>query len=190
MTQKIFVLNFITSYLPILLTAFVYIPFGSIIVPYLDVLGLTVKPFAENEKQIRAPKQGFKINAARLKKQVIYFTVTAQIVNLALEVIVPYVKRQAFKKSKEMTGGPTAKAKKNASHPVVNDLPEEADFLNRVRNEAELDVYDVTTDLREMCVQVSSSTDYTVITPLTAPVRLPGHVLRGLAIDGHLVLHQ
>jgi anoctamin-10 len=37
---------------------------------------------------------------------------------------------------------------------AMNDSPEEATFLARVRNEAELDVYDVNTDLREMVMQV------------------------------------
>lgn len=155
MIQKVFVLNFITSYLPIFLTAFVYIPFGSIVVPYLDVFGLTVKPFAENDEQLRAPSKGsFEINPARLRKQVIYFTVTAQVVNLAMEVIVPYVKRKVFRKMEEAKSGRATKGSANKSGNQPVDHPEEAAFLTRVRNEAELDVYDVTTDLREMCVQV------------------------------------
>lgn len=156
MTRKIFVLNFITSYLPIFLTAFVYIPFGSIIVPYLDIFGLTVRPFAENEKQLRAPKRGFQINRARLRKQVIYFTVTAQVVNLALEVVVPYVKRRVSHQVQEIKEGSTEKGRDDASAVSAQDLPEEAAFLTRVRNEAGLDHYDVTNDLREMCVQVSA----------------------------------
>ena len=156
LTQKIFVLNFISSYLGIFLTAFVYVPFGSIIVPYLDVFSLTVKPFAENEKELVAPKVGFSINPARLRKQVIYFTVTAQVVNLALEVIMPYVKRKGFTKLKEYKSKRAAKAGGTAPSISENDHPEEAEFLKRVRNEAELDVYDVTTDLREMVVQVRS----------------------------------
>ncbi len=154
MTQKLFVLNFITSYLPIFLTAFVYVPFGSLIVPYLDVFRLTVKPFAEHEGQLKIPKAGFEINPARLRKQVIYFTVTAQIVNLALEVIVPWVKRQGFSKYKEMKAEQAAKKGGSRPSPAINDLPEEAPFLERVRKEAELDVYDVTSDIREMCLQV------------------------------------
>lgn len=152
-TQKIFVINFITSYLPIFLTAFVYVPFGTIIVPYLDIFSLTVRPFAENEKQLQSPSAGFTINPDRLRKQVIYFTVTAQIVNQALEVIVPYVKRKGFAKYKEIQ---SERALNNGGGVRVsdNDPPEETAFLARVRQEAELDVYDVTTDLREMVLQV------------------------------------
>ena len=37
LTQKIFVLNLITNYLPIFLTALVYVPFGHIFVPRLQL---------------------------------------------------------------------------------------------------------------------------------------------------------
>ena len=167
MTQKIFILNFITSYLPIFLTAFVYVPFGSLIVPYLDIFSLTARPFAENEKQLAAPKMGFEINPARLRKQVIYFTVTAQIVNFMLETIVPYFKKQGFNKYQEMKSERATKKGGSPPSAVANDLPEEAEFLARVRNEATLDVYDVTTDLREMVVQFGYLALFSVVWPLT-----------------------
>jgi len=168
MVQKIFVLNFITSYMPIFLTAFVYVPFASIMVPYLDVFQLTVKPFAENETQMAAPTKGFQINPDRLKKQIIYFTVTAQIVNLALEVIVPYIKRRAFRKVKEVKASNASKKGVEARDHNSDDLPEEHDFLVRVRNEAELDEYDVTGDFREMIVQFGYLSLFSVVWPVTA----------------------
>ena len=167
MTQKIFILNFITSYLPIFLTAFVYVPFGSLLVPYLDIFSLTARPFAENEKQLTAPKFGFEINPARLRKQVIYFTVTAQIVNLAMETIVPYFKKQGFNKYEQMKSERAAKRGGAAPSAAANDLPEEAAFLARVRNEATLDVYDVTTDLREIVVQFGYLALFSVVWPPT-----------------------
>ena len=156
MVQKIFVINFITSYMGIFLTAFVYVPFGTLIVPYLDIFSLTVRPFAENEKQLECPPStGFEINADRLRKQVIYFTVTAQIVNQALEVVMPYVKRAVSGKVKAYQAE-RAMANGGAVDVSDNDPPEEKAFLKRVRAEAELDVYDVTSDLREMVLQVSA----------------------------------
>ncbi|KAL9034135.1 MAG: hypothetical protein Q9214_007182 [Letrouitia sp. 1 TL-2023] len=50
---------------------------------------------------------------------------------------------------------------------TVDDSPEEAEFLKRVRKEAELDVYDVSTDLREMVVQYGYLALFSVIWPLT-----------------------
>lgn len=170
MTQKLFVLNFITSYLPIFLTAFVYVPFGSWIVPYLDIFSLTARPFAENEKQLKVPAMAaFEINPARLRKQVIYFTVTAQIVNFAMETIVPIIKRRSFSKYQEIKTERAAKKGGAAPGASVNDSPEEADFLARVRSEAELDNYDVADDLREMVVQYGYLTLFSVVWPL-APV--------------------
>ena len=166
MTQKIFILNFITSYFPILLTAFVYLPFGSLIVPYLDIFQLTARPFAENEKQLATPKTGFAIDPSRLRKQVIYFTVTAQIVNFAMETIIPYIKRRGFSKYQEIKT--ERAAKKGGADLKVEDIAEEAEFLARVRKEAELDVYDVSTDLREMIVQFGYLALFSVVWPLTA----------------------
>ena len=168
MTQKVFVLNFITSYLPIILTAFVYVPFGRFIVPYLDVFQLTARPFAENEKQLATPSAGFEINPERLRKQVIYLTVTAQVVDFAMEMIVPYVKRRVFHKYQEIKTERAAKKGGATPNAAASDTPEEAEFLARVRNEAELDVYDVTVDLREMVVQFGYLALFSVVWPLTA----------------------
>ena len=157
--QKIFVLNFITSYLPIFLTAFVYVPFGRVLVPYLDIFQITAQKFTKDGK---VQTKSFEINQDRLKKQVIYFTVTAQVVNFLLEVIVPYVKRKAFKAVEEVQ----SELQKGGFHP--KDVEEEAAFLARVRNEAELDEYDVTVDYREMVIQFGYLALFSVIWPLTA----------------------
>ncbi|PSN67457.1 DUF590-domain-containing protein [Corynespora cassiicola Philippines] len=167
-TQKIFVLNFITSYLGIFLTAFVYVPFGQIIVPYLDIFSLTVRPFAEDEKQLHTHEAGFAINPDRLRKQVIYFTVTAQIVNLGMELIVPYLKRRGMAKYKKMQTERAAKNGGTPPSPAINDPPEDAAFLQRVREEAELGEYDVTSDLREMVLQFGYLSLFSVVWPPTA----------------------
>lgn len=144
--------NFITSYIPLFLTTFVYMPFGNLLVPYLDVWRVTAETLSASEK---VTTQGFNINPDRLKKQVIYFTVTAQVVNFALETLTPYIKRKVFKKVKEVQTEMTQKNGKPVYNP--HDVPEEAAFLARVRNEAELDVYDVSGDYREMVVQFGMS---------------------------------
>lgn len=141
-----FVINFITSYLPIFLTAFVYVPFGKVLVPYLDVFHVTAQHFTKDGKVAIQP---FEVNPDRLKKQIIYFTVTAQVVNFLLESVVPIIKRRAFKAVKEVQTDMTQKT----PQPQQKDHEEEAAFLERVRNEAELDDYDVTVDYREMVVQ-------------------------------------
>jgi hypothetical protein len=172
LTQKVFVINFITSYLPIFLTAFVYVPFASLIVPYLDVFHLTVRPFVSKEHAI-SKQSHFQIDPARLRNQVIYFTVTAQIVGFAMETIVPYIKQHALRKYKKYNKERNGKAersddKESPERPVVSydDPAEEVKFLTRVRNEVELSEYDVTDDLREMCIQFGYLALFSPIWPL------------------------
>lgn len=143
--HKIFVINFITSYFPIFLTAFVYVPFAKILVPYLDIFQVTAQRFTSKGT---IEVKDFDIDPNRLKKQIIYFTVTAQVVSFLVETIVPIIKRKVFKKVKEVQ----TMNLKNDQGPN-KDPEEEAAFLERVRNEAELDDYDVTVDYREMVVQ-------------------------------------
>lgn len=141
--QKQFVLNFMTSYMPLLFTTFVYLPFGHVLIPALDFWRRTAQAITFSKEPL--PTQEFQVNPQRISAQMFYFTVTAQIVNLATELVVPYIKQKAFAKAKEI------QAKR--SEETVQDNPEEADFMKRVRNECEMPVYDVTEDYREMVMQ-------------------------------------
>lgn len=146
----------------------VKVPFANHIVPYLDIFSLTVRPFAENEKQMTASFD-FHINPDRLKKQMIYFAVTAQIVGQLMEVVMPYVKREGFSWYKKYQSKKAAKQTGKIPDEVsAYDAPEEKNFLNRVRQEAELDVYDVTTDLREVVVQFGYLALFSIIWPVTS----------------------
>lgn len=163
MVSKVFVINFITSYLAIFLTSFVYVPFASILVPYLDVFSLTVRPFAENDKQLSTPAAGqFTINPDRLRNQMIYFAVTAQIVSFAMETVVPFLTQKGQMKYQEIQSSRSQKPSISQ-----NDPEEEKEFLTRVRQEASLPDYDVTSDLREMCMQFGYLSLFSVIWPLT-----------------------
>lgn len=143
--QKLFFINFITSYTPLFLTAFVYMPFGNLFVPYLDIFRVTAEKLS---KENAVTTRGFEINRDRLKKQIIYFTVTAQVVNFALETIVPFVKRKVTKEVGKVHSKLASKDEKK-----LGDAEGEHDFLERVRHEASLEAYDVTGDFREMGVQ-------------------------------------
>ncbi|RYP11361.1 hypothetical protein DL765_007791 [Monosporascus sp. GIB2] len=162
LVQKQFCIDFLTSYVPLCLTAFLYMPFGNLLVPYLDIFRVAAEKFATDKS---VATQSFQINPDRLKKQTIYFTVTAQVVNLVLEGIVPYVKRKAFKEVEKVhtkiirrdTGGA----------PLFSDDPEEHAFLERVREEAQLATYDVSIDYREMVVQFGYLSLFSVVWPLT-----------------------
>ena len=153
MTRKVFVFNFISCYLPLFLTAFVYLPFGCLIVPHLNIFGLTV---TNDQKGQQTPKHGFQINSARLQKQVFYFALQAQVLSLVMEIFVPYLKRSGFNRVKKIKSSIAATRGGEKPDVGMNDPSEEVDFLAGVRKEAELDIYDVNVDLREMCMQVRS----------------------------------
>ncbi|KAL2832579.1 calcium-activated chloride channel-domain-containing protein [Aspergillus cavernicola] len=171
LTQKVFVINFITSYLPIFLTAFVYIPFASLIVPHLDVFHLTVRPFVSKEEA--TTHDNFSIDPDRLRKQVIYFTVTAQVVGFATETILPFVKQRfarQYKEYKKKKTGRTNTGLEDDSHNTpkssYDDHEDEVQFLTRVRKEADRDDYNVTDDLREMCIQFGYLALFSPVWPL------------------------
>ncbi|KAL2001393.1 hypothetical protein VTN02DRAFT_1822 [Thermoascus thermophilus] len=174
-TQKTLVLNLITSFLPIILTAFVYVPFGEKIVPYLDIFNLKGPKTSSflwsdltlEQQQQQQQQPDFHVDSSRLQQEVIYLTVTAQVLSFCEEMILPYIKRvlwrwyrdYQFKKSEAAAvaaAAASSRHRRKRSRSVtllLNDPPEEAPFLNRVRNESEADVYNVQEDLLEMCVQ-------------------------------------
>jgi anoctamin-10 len=157
MTQKIFVLNFLTSYMSLFLTAYVYgtylnllvsliaVPFGSYIVPKLDIFQVALPRPVGGDKQL--PVHIFEINHLRLRQQLIYFSVTGQIVGFAVENFLPYVTRKAFSEARKITH-------MNDEGIADFDRDEEKPYLDRVREESELPEYDIYTDYAEMVVQV------------------------------------
>ncbi|KAF5607606.1 IST2 [Fusarium subglutinans] len=154
--QKQFVLNFMTSYMALFFTAFVYIPFGHVLVPFLEFWRRSAQVVTFSEKPL--PTREFQINPARISNQMFYFTVTAQIVNFATEVVVPYLKREALEKAKALKSQPK----------VQDDHEEEAEFLERVRKESALEAYDVSGDYREMVMQFGYVSMFSVAWPLAA----------------------
>ena len=105
----------------------------------------------------------FHIDPSRLRNQVIYFTVTAQLVGFAMETIVPFFQHKLFQKYKAYTN----KAAEAKAAEVIDDgTPEEASFIARARNEAELADYDVTDDLRQMIIQFGYLALFSPVWPL------------------------
>lgn len=109
----------------------------------------------------------FNINPQRLPNQMFFFAVTSQIVSFATETIVPILKKKGGDKIAEYQS--SSQKRSGGSHPSAAsaDHAEERDFLARVREEAALPEYDVTSDLREMCIQFGYLALFSVVWPLT-----------------------
>jgi anoctamin-10 len=146
LTQKVFVLNMFTNYLPIFLTAFIYIPFGGDVVPKLE--GLLVKAFASVGKKF--VHQPFHLDADRLRNEVIALTVTGQISGFFEENIVPMVKHKMSDWYRDYR---RSRSQGDMLLSVVKDDPEETEFLSRIRNESILPKYNVQDDISEIVLQ-------------------------------------
>ncbi|KAL5615227.1 hypothetical protein BROUX41_005283 [Berkeleyomyces rouxiae] len=156
--QKEFVLNFMTSYMAAFFTSFVYTPFGHVIAPFLTFWHNVASTITMGNFQIKAHE--FTVNPRRISDQMFFFTVTAQIISLATEIVVPYIKRKVFKTVKEY------KHEKEATQPQLEG--EDDKFIARVQSEAELEVYDVNVDYREMVIQYGYLSLFSVAWPLAA----------------------
>ncbi|KZN91588.1 Uncharacterized protein EN45_017280 [Penicillium chrysogenum] len=164
-TQKNFVMNFITSFLPTILTAYVYVPFGKQIVPYLDILRRT-----GFRADIVSGQKEFEVDTSRFQQEVIYLSMTAQVLSFGEEIVLPYVKhvlRQKWQNYRDRK----AEYGRKRSHSTATglflvDSPEEAAFMTRLRSEAGAEEYHVEEDIMEMCVQFGYLALFGVAWPL------------------------
>ncbi|KAJ5624817.1 hypothetical protein N7510_001126 [Penicillium lagena] len=167
-TQKTFVMHFITAFLPTILTAYVYVPFGAFIVPHLDLL----RRIGLETKSIK-PYTDFQVDTTRLQKEVVYLSMTAQVLNFGQEVVLPYVKQTLWQKWRSYSDRKAEMGRKRSlsraaslSNFLLIDSPDEASFLARVRAEADADEYNVEEDILEMCVQFGYLALFGVAWPL------------------------
>ncbi|CAG8449838.1 15493_t:CDS:2 [Acaulospora morrowiae] len=148
LTQKIFVANFLIGYLSIFFIGWVYIPFneeiGYFFQSFFDLFGLsfTIK----------------NVGSERLVTELKYFILTAQIMSLFMELILPYLLRFGTFGVKKIQKNETKDGSKNE---------DESAFLKRVRREVKLPVYDVYEDYVEMISQYGYVSLFSVIWPLT-----------------------
>ncbi|KAK8049033.1 hypothetical protein PG994_010763 [Apiospora phragmitis] len=142
-TQKTFVLSFIVQYFPILLTAFVYVPLGGSLVPWMQ----THLPALVGAKLNVAP---FEEDSDRLRNEVIALTVTGQASDMFEEMVMPYLMHKLrgwyhqYKFWNSSYG---------AFQALAPDDPAEEAFLRSVRQQASLGPYNVQDDISEMVIQ-------------------------------------
>lgn len=164
-TQKEFVMNFITSFLPTILTAYVYVPFGKQIVPHLDILRRT-----GFRADLVTGQKEFEVDTSRFQQEVIYLSMTAQVLSFGEEVVLPYVKHVLRQKWQNYRDGRAiySRTRKHstATGLYLIDSPEEVAFMTRLRSEAGAEEYHVEEDIMEMCVQFGYLALFGVAWPL------------------------
>jgi anoctamin-10 len=159
LTQKIFVLNSITNYLPILLTAFVYVPFGDRIIPVLQHMINSALGKAEKNPQM------FVADPDRLRNEVITLTLTGQISGAFEELALPWLKTQAKQwwRDRQAT---KVRGYSDLQNQVMADDPSEARFLKRARKQALRPEYNVQEDIAEMVIQFGFLALFSPVWPL------------------------
>jgi anoctamin-10 len=159
LTLKIFVLNSITNYLPILLTAFVYVPFGDRIIPVLQqyIHSAWGKPGKS------APV--FTPDPDRLRNEVITFTLSGQIAGAFEELALPWLKTQIKQWWRDRQDTKTD-TEIDPSCRLMSDDISEARFLRRARKQAIRPEYNVQDDIAEMVIQFGYLALFSSVWPL------------------------
>jgi anoctamin-10 len=158
LTQKIFVLNSITNYLPILLTAFVYVPFGDQILPLLQqIIDATLG--AQQTKMV------FTADPDRLRNEVIALTVTGQVSGAIEELALPWLKAQLKQWWRDRQATRAHNRGDTKDGPTADD-PGEVRFLRRTRKQALRPGYNVQDDIAEMVIQFGYLALFSPVWPL------------------------
>lgn len=159
LTQKIFVLNSITNYLPIFITAFLYVPFSSRVIPLLQYC-------IDN---ILGTKEGgaisFMADPDRLRNEVIALTLTGQVSGAIEELALPWFKTQ-FKQWWRDRQAIRVHQRGSSSQQFSPDDPGEAKFLRRARRQALRPEYNVQDDIAEMVIQFGYLALFSPVWPL------------------------
>ncbi|GJJ11388.1 hypothetical protein Clacol_005621 [Clathrus columnatus] len=191
LTIKSFALSAIVAYLGLALSAFLYVPFGGVIMRTVE--GVFVDESGNESKAVSmgrfkrwgfGARQGRELDTGRLQNQMFAFTVTNQIINTLQEIVVPYIMRGI---EEYRNGGGWNSSKKNSGTPVsggrtpqrkatelemmelTNEREWETKFLKQVRKNAMLPDYTLFGDYAEMVTQFGYVALWSTIWPL-APV--------------------
>lgn len=184
---KTFALASIVSYLNLILSALVYVPFGDNLTGWVQSQifttgGLVARDIPveaavtslageKGEEEIKAAlgvwnltdveKARARLNPKRLQEQMFAFMVTNQVINAIGEIVVPYIVRKvkAYRAGKADKGA-DGKKKKVAFEDEVKEVKggtesdvetkEDREFLEGVRSESGMPVYDLFGDYNEM----------------------------------------
>jgi hypothetical protein len=157
-TQKLFFLQIITNYLPIFITAFLYVPFGEQIVPRLASLARNLGGSRVSRYLGQATTQ--QIDSDRLRTEIIALALTGQLSSFIEENLLPVLKRRLLEWYRASRTGYSAFSS------ITNDNPTEMGILESARRQAKLEPYNVQDDIAEIVLQFGFLALFSPVWPL------------------------
>ncbi|WVQ94169.1 hypothetical protein IAU59_001247 [Kwoniella sp. CBS 9459] len=176
LTTKTFAMNGIVAYLGLFLSAYIYVPFGSVIMAHVHkrlTKQDTIRVAGTPEKAGLGPRTSAHeqkgIKAGRLKGQLFAYTVTNQVINAFLELGLPFIMRFVDDwRAGKTTIKETLKNRGTDSPQTPPQKEEEVEkrFLDKVEKELALPDYSLFTDYAEMVTQFGYVTIWSIVWPL------------------------
>lgn len=173
---KTFILNVLTGYVPLLITAFVYLPFAHLVKGYLPLIEFSIKSNVKESKYMLhylanvKRQEDFLMNQDRLNSQFFFFIVTNQVIQLVLKYGLPLVLPKVIALVKENVLGKKEDA-------IIDDAPEEQKWLALVRRSIELPEYNLHDDFRALALQFGYLSMFGPVWPLAPLVCLIFNVI-------------
>lgn len=155
-TQKLFFLQSVTNYLPIFITAFIYVPFGDLVIPRLEsMVGRIAGSYGS---KYLGGAEAVKVDGDHLRNEIIALTVTGQLSAFFEENVQPIVVRKVREWYREYRA--------HSAVDMVEDDEAEAEFLESARWQATLEEYNVQDDIAEIVLQFGSLAFFSPAWPL------------------------
>ncbi|KIY72484.1 DUF590-domain-containing protein [Cylindrobasidium torrendii FP15055 ss-10] len=189
LTLKTFALNSLVEYLPLVLSAFLYVPFGAGIMGIVQSWLFGKTPTDESGfETIKAFK---KLDPSRLETQMFAFTVTQQASDAFTEIGMPYILR-AWENYRNGKGLPTTLLRAVTVENIEHELSEneEHQFLENVRYEASLPEYNLFFDYSEMVTQFGYVAVWSTIWPIAPLLAYINNVLELKSDAFKIITHQ
>lgn len=150
---KTFVLNFLTGYAPLIITAFIYLPFAHLLEPNLIYIQRSLATNIRSDRYVYKyltkvkSLTEFQINQGRLNSQFFYFIVTNQVISLVVKYGVPLVLPHILNLVNSVVKG------KQAKFVPEDESAQEKQWLEKVRAATTLPEYSPDDDFRIVAMQ-------------------------------------
>ena len=159
--EKNFVFAFLTSYVPLMITLFLYFPFGHLLNLYLP----TIANYSSILK-IPIDSRVFKLNLSRYQTQFFYFTVTNQVILLFMENALPIVLGKVL----PLVNGEkkSASTKSRTTKLIKEQFSQDATFLEQVREyeTGPWGLFSVDDNIRKLVLQFGFVVIFSTIWPI------------------------